>query len=292
MIAAALPALEGWDSFYVIIGSSAAALTGLMFVVIALMPSTRVQRDPAALDAYATPTIVHFCGVLILAAFLTIPRHTLESLRACLLITGGVGVTYAALAIVRSRRQRSYTPQLEDWIWHAILPVVAYLSLFIASLFLLGAPSDTLVFVAASALLLLFIGIHNAWDAAVWMTTAGEANDEQQIRAVIERWQSATKAGDLDTILGLMAGDVVFLTPGNPPMTRDAFITTFRGFAGRVQFEAKQDIKEIRVSGELASCWSYMTITMDGTTRAGNILSVFRKVDGKWVLSRDANFVK
>jgi len=288
-----LPALEGWDSFYVIIGSSAAALTGLMFVVIALMPATNRPRDAAALDAYATPTIVHFCGVLIVAAFATIPRHTLESLRACLTITGGFGIVYALLAIARSLRQRSYTPQLEDWIWHAILPVVAYLSLFIASLFVLRASEQALTGVAASALLLLFIGIHNAWDAAVWMTTAeGETADERAIRELMERWIHATKDGDLGTVLSLMADDVVFFTPGQPPMNKEGFAAGFRSFAGKVKFEAKQDVKELHVSGDLAYAWSAMSVTLDGKTRSGNILSVFRRVgDRKWVLSRDANFV-
>ena len=288
-----LPALEGWDSFYVIIGSSAAALTGLMFVVIALMPSTNRPRDSAALDAYATPTIVHFCGVLLVAAFATIPRHTLESLRACLVFTGGFGIVYALLAIARSLRQRSYTPQLEDWIWHAILPVLAYVALFIASLFVLRASDEALTGVAASTLMLLFIGIHNAWDAAVWMTTAGsETQDEQAIRDLMDQWIHATGHGDLATVLSFMADDVVFLTPGQPPMNKDAFAAGFKSFAGKAKFEAKQDIKELYVSGDLAYAWSTMSITMDGKRRSGNILSVFRKVgDKKWVLLRDANFV-
>src|SRR5436190_6432440 len=284
-----LPALEGWDSFYVIIGSSAAALTGLMFVVIALMPATNRPRDAAALDAYATPTIVHFCGVLIVSAFATIPRHTLDSLRACLVITGGVGIVYALVAIARSLRQRSYTPQLEDWIWHAILPVLAYVSLFISSLFVLRASEEALTGVAASALMLLFIGIHNAWDAAVWMTTAGgETEDERVIRNLMDQWIHATEHGDLATVLRFMADDVVFLTPGNPPMNKDGFAAAFK----KVKFEAKQDVKELHVSGDLAYAWSTMSVTMDGKSRSGNILSVFRKVgDRKWVLSRDANFV-
>jgi uncharacterized protein (TIGR02246 family) len=288
-----LPALEGWDSFYVIIGSSAAALTGLMFVVIALLPVTSRPRDPTALDAFATPTIVHFCAVLLIGALVEIPRHSLQSLRACLVVSGAIGLGYALLVVRRTMRQTSYSPELEDWIWHCTLPVIAYLSLFSASLFVVIAPEKALVAVGASALMLLFIGIHNAWDAAVWMTTAEQTmqEDEKKIRELMDQWLRSTKEGDLQTILTLMADDVVFLTPGHPPMNKDGFVETFKSFAGKVKFDAKQDIKELRVSSDQAYCWSTMTLTMDGKTRAGNILSVFRKLAGKWVLSRDANFV-
>ena len=288
-----LPALQGWDSFYVIIGSSAAALTGLMFVVIALLPATSRPRDANALDAFATPTIVHFCAVLLIGALIEIPRHSLVSLGACLVIAGAVGLTYAILVVRRTVRQQSYSPELEDWIWHCILPVIAYLSLFIASLFIVKAADRALVAVGASALLLLFVGIHNAWDAAVWMTTAEQTmqEDEKKIRELIDQWLRSTKEGDLQTILTLMADDVLFLTPGNPPMNKTVFAETFKSFAGKVKLDAKQEIKELRVSSALAYCWSHMTLTMEGKTRTGHILSVFRKHAGKWVLSRDANFV-
>ena len=285
--------LEGWANFYVIIGSSAAALTGLMFVVIALMPEARVSSDPAALDAFASPNIVHFSAVLLISAFITIPRHSLQSLRACLLIAGIVGLGYAILVVVRTIRQRSYSPVLEDWIFHAILPVVAYSSLFIASIFIVRAADNALVGIATSALLLLFIGIHNAWDAALWMSTAGRTmqDDERSIRELMQRWLEATKAGDLQTVLSLMTDDVIFLTATQPPMNKEKFAAGFKSFAGKVKFEAKQDVKVIHVAGDLAYTFSSMSIAMDGKTRSGNILSIFRRVAGKWLLSRDANFV-
>ena len=118
------------------------------------------------------------------------------------------------------------------------------------------------------------------------------SDDEKKIRELMARWMTATNAGDLETVLTLMADDVVFLTPGQSPMNKDAFATSFKSFAGKVKFEATQQIRELYVSGDLAYCWSHLTLTMDGKARAGNILSIFRKVSGgRWVLSRDANFV-
>ena len=173
MVEPALPALAGWESFYVIVGSSAAALTGLMFVVIALGAEARALGDATALDAYATPTILHFCAVLLLAAFVTMPRQTAASLRACVLACAVTGLAYAVRAVLQARRQQHYKPVLSDWIWHGVLPVAAYAGMLAGGIVLRRSPGAALYVVAATALLLLYIGIHNAWDAAVWMAGEG-----------------------------------------------------------------------------------------------------------------------
>lgn len=123
-------------------------------------------------------------------------------------------------------------------------------------------------------------------------------SDEQQIRRLIDRWRIATAANDLQTILGLMTDDALFLTPGKPPMTKAAFATTFKGFSGRIRMEATQDIKEIGVSGDLAYCWSHIALvvtaidTGEKNRRSGDVLTVFRKSpNGTWLLHRDANLL-
>jgi len=164
-----LPPLTEWETFYVIIGSSAAALTGLQFVVIALGAEAKVLGGDAELRAFATPTVVHFCVVLLLGAILSTPGHTPASLSLCLGGCGFAGLGYAGWVVVQARRQTGYAPVLSDWVWHAVLPVVAYACLFAAGVSLRWHPAPALYVVGATALLLLYIGIHNAWDAAVWM---------------------------------------------------------------------------------------------------------------------------
>jgi hypothetical protein len=166
-----LPALHQWEGFYVIVGSSAAALTGLMFVVVALSAEARAADVTArALRAFATPTIVHFCAVLLLAAFSTTPGQTVASLRFCLLAAGVGGLGYAIFVAGQARRQQSYAPVAEDWIWHVLFPFLAYAGLVVAALLLERSAQAALYVTAGTALLLLFDGIHNAWDSAVWMT--------------------------------------------------------------------------------------------------------------------------
>lgn len=171
MSAPTLPPLAEWESFYVIVGSSAAALTGLMFVVIALGAQPKTEDNSAGLRAFATPTIVHFGAVLLLAAFLTTPQQTITSLGICLLGCAVGGLTYASWVIAQTRQQKAYVPVLSDWVWHAGLPLIAYACLLVAGVLLWRFPQTALYVVGATALLLLYIGIHNAWDSAVWMTT-------------------------------------------------------------------------------------------------------------------------
>jgi hypothetical protein len=157
-----------WESFYVIIGSSAAALTGLQFVVIALTADLR-RSSTHEIDAFATPTIIHFGVVLLLSGILTAPWHGLSAPAVLMAGLGFTGLVYSILVVRRTRRQTSYRLVLEDWLFHIVLLGVAYAILASAALTLRASPHGALFVVASAALLLLFIGIHNAWDTATFL---------------------------------------------------------------------------------------------------------------------------
>jgi hypothetical protein len=165
-----IAALEAWDSFYVIVGSSAAALTGLQFVVISIISE---QADDAAsrdsVGAFGTPTVVHFCAALLLSAVLSAPWHSVSAAIAAIGLCGVAGVVYTAAVVRAARLQRGYKPVMEDWIWHAVLPLAAYVTLLAAVVVSRGNPQVALFLVAGSTILLLFIGIHNAWDTVTYM---------------------------------------------------------------------------------------------------------------------------
>lgn len=166
--AARLP-LAAWESFYVIVGSSGAALTGLQFVVIALVAESRKRSTLKEIDAFGTPTIVHFCAVLLVAAILSAPWRGLLTVSIALALCGLAGVFYGLIVLKRTRRQSGYSPEFADWLWHVVLPLSAYALLLIASIFLRSYPRRVLFLVGATALLLLFIGIHNAWDTVTYI---------------------------------------------------------------------------------------------------------------------------
>lgn len=161
--------LGGWENFYVIVGTTAGGLTGLTFVVIALIRDAR-KVTPTALGAFVTPTIVHFAGVLALAAFLSMPHQNSLSLSIGFGVAGLAGLIYCGFIGAGIRRQAvSYTPVLEDWMFNVIVPVLVYAVLLTAAVTIRMWPAATLFAVASAALVTLFVGIHNAWDIAVFM---------------------------------------------------------------------------------------------------------------------------
>ena len=122
-------------------------------------------------------------------------------------------------------------------------------------------------------------------------------SDEQAIRDLISTWLAASKSGDNEKVLSLMAEDVVFLQPGQPPMRgRSGFAAAQKGHAD-VDIDANADIQEIRVLGDWAYCWNYLTVVVTprktgaAVERAGNVLSILQKQRGQWVVVRDANML-
>ncbi len=163
----------GWGTFYQIVGSSAGALTGLQFVVVALSAQARTLRNAeASLHAFGTPTVVHFAAVLLAAATMTAPWRSASTFGVALALCGAAGIGYTAVVVRRAWRQHTYAPVLEDWLWHAVFPAAAYLTELVAAVALLDHPSGAPIWLAGAALLLLFTGIHNAWDAAAYIALA------------------------------------------------------------------------------------------------------------------------
>jgi hypothetical protein len=170
--------LEGWDNFYVILGSAAAALLGITFVVIALISERRAS--PAGMAGYITPTIVHFGTVLGLSCFVSVPHQNVVG------VSVGVGSTATGLLIytgaIASNMRRfaqDYVPVLEDWIWHVILPALVYCVLLAMAFLQWREPRESMYGIAAALLLLLFVGIHNSWDVAVSITVQNKKDEEK-----------------------------------------------------------------------------------------------------------------
>jgi hypothetical protein len=182
MVEASNP-LSAWESFYVIVGSSGAALTGLQFVAIALITELRSRRSTVQFETFATPTVVHFCAALLIAAILSAPWEELSSAAIPVAITGAGGLVYSALVMRRVRRQTIYAMVFEDWLFHTALPLLAYAMVLSAALTLGSHTADALFGVASASLLLLFIGIHNAWDSVTYIAAQGKELDVQTTNA-------------------------------------------------------------------------------------------------------------
>ena len=178
-----MTALAGWNNFYVIVGSSAGALIGLQFVVMTLIAGRPTDRGEAqASDAFSTPSVVHFGVVLLLSAVISAPW---DGIGAVAVLCGGVGlcgIVYSVIVARRMRAQTAYKPVFEDWLFHVLLPLAAYAGLAGSAFAARAFARMALFIVGAAALMLLFTGIHNAWDTVthlVFVQTRGEQEDER-----------------------------------------------------------------------------------------------------------------
>jgi hypothetical protein len=181
MTAASSP-IAAWSSYYVIIGSSAGALTGLMFVVVTLMAELETRSERPTFAAFATPTIVHFCVALVISAAMSAPWPALSAIALFLGACGALGSLYCVVVGRRMFRQTQYTPVFEDWLWHVVLPHIAYIAIIAAGLGLSRAQTVSLFSLAAGTLVLVLVGIHNAWDTVTYLafdyrTAHGKADE-------------------------------------------------------------------------------------------------------------------
>lgn len=124
-------------------------------------------------------------------------------------------------------------------------------------------------------------------------------DDHAQIRALVRAWLEATKAGDSEAVLKLMTDDAIFLVPGCAPMDKTVFAAMSRVpvGGGAPKFEGRSEIQEVEVSGDLAFIRTHLdiSVTPPGALvpieRTGHTLSVCRRVNGRWLLARDANLL-
>jgi hypothetical protein len=160
--------LNGWENFYVIVGSSAGALIGLQFVVLTLIAGRPIARGEAqAGAAFSTPSVVHFGVVLLLSAVVSAPWDGIGTVALVWGLVGLSGIVYSVVVARRMRAQTAYQPVFEDWLFHSLFPFAAYAMLAGSSFAARSHARTALFIVGAAALLLLFIGIHNAWDTVM-----------------------------------------------------------------------------------------------------------------------------
>ena len=169
--------LHAWSTFYETVGSSSAALTGLVFIVITLVSgSERRRRNPDGIATFTTPTVLHFCMALYIALVVIAPWHSLTFVAVLVGLAGLYGIVHIVRVFARARVFTEYVPDIDDWIWYTILPFIAYCAILGSAITLLLAPRTALFVLAVAAGLLIFIGIRNAWDVVTYIAV-NDASD-------------------------------------------------------------------------------------------------------------------
>ncbi len=189
--------LAAWENFYIIVGSSAGALTGLLFVVITLNAGRRQQGTTWGVSTFTTPTVVHMGAVLFIAALLSAPWATLTPPALLLGLAGLGGIAYITIVLRRMQRRVGYQPVAEDWLGFVIGPYVAYAVLLVAALLLPGSPEGPLFAIGGAMLLLVVVGLHNAWDLATFISLNNPSQDQQDQQTLDDKDDASGEKQDI-----------------------------------------------------------------------------------------------
>jgi len=159
-----------WSTFYALTGASAATLTGLMFVVVTLVGRRR-RRSQATTDGvstFSTPTVVHFGSALLVSIIMCAPWPSIAGAATLISIFGLGGLAHMLWVLNHAKRLTEYEPDVEDWAWYTIVPIVAYATVFAGGIAVFASSTGMFV-VAAAVALLIFMGIRNSWDVVTYI---------------------------------------------------------------------------------------------------------------------------
>ena len=161
--------LHAWHDFYLLVGAASATLVGLMFIAASIGAQVFREENRAAMEAFISPTVVHFSTTLFVSILATIPVHEGLPLTALLVLIGIAGFAFSARVWVQLLIRRSFKVDVVDRMFYALIPCVGHLLVPIAGVMLSTQPAWGLDCLAAAALILLFAGIRNAWDMTIWI---------------------------------------------------------------------------------------------------------------------------
>jgi hypothetical protein len=161
---------HGWDSFYLLIGTAAAALIGLLFVVATLTAGHDATAVSRGTHLYNTPTVFNLAAVLVISALALAPDVPAHVVGLLLALSAAVGFIYSTIIIVEFRRGKTPAPPHWSDIWcYAVAPAALYLALGVIAALIWRRQAWVPYGVAATSVALLLVAIRNAWDLVTWL---------------------------------------------------------------------------------------------------------------------------
>jgi hypothetical protein len=164
-----LPKLEPWHDFYLVVGTGAAALTGLLFVIVSLGPHVVANNTRTGVRAFISPIAAHFTTVVVASSVMLVPEIPFQVLGAMLGVAGLGGLIYTAWTRAHQRWRAGELPVL-DWIWFVGLPYLCFAAMFASGAAIAMREALGLHGIAATLLFMIVVGIRNAWDIVLWVT--------------------------------------------------------------------------------------------------------------------------
>jgi hypothetical protein len=165
---------EHWDSFYLLIGGAAGALTGLLFIVATLTRDLDADSALKGASIYMTPVVFHLAVVLAISALATAPGVTSHTAGGLIGLCGIVGLAVSARVIFHLKTGRSFqTAHWSDLWFYGVAAFAADLALTTAAGAVWAAPACAPYALAGALMALLLIAIRNAWDLVTWISAKG-----------------------------------------------------------------------------------------------------------------------
>jgi hypothetical protein len=162
--------LAQWHDFYTLIGAASATLVGLIFVAASIGAEVFTLAHQAGVRSFLSPTVVHFTAILVVCLLASMPTQTWAVLGALQTCVGAIGLVYSGW-VWRRMMKHGIAASIDtiDRLWYALLPIPAYLLVIVAGVSLCKQSWFSLDVLASALILLLLIGIRNAWDMTVWI---------------------------------------------------------------------------------------------------------------------------
>jgi hypothetical protein len=171
---------DGWENYYLMVGSSAGALIGLMFVVVTLTAGRDRAETERGKHLYTSPIVWHLGVILTLSGAAAIPAMTP---RFFAVAAGGLGIIGLGIgvrsAIGIARNPGAPDTAVFDTFWYGIAPAITYVGLAGAAL---GTFCDWrwgTTAIAADLMALLLVSIHAEWDLVTYLAPIAGRSDEK-----------------------------------------------------------------------------------------------------------------
>jgi hypothetical protein len=160
-----------WQNFYILVGTAAATLIGLMFVAITFGSSMMGKvENREGTRAFLDPTLTHFVQVLVTSCFMLVPWMGATVLGALLAVIAAFRIVSLTRIYrhMRAAHRKHGDLELSDWMQGIVVPLAMHLTLGVSAAMSI-AGRNVLSLVAIVTIVILLNGIYGAWELVVWI---------------------------------------------------------------------------------------------------------------------------
>ena len=161
--------LHGWDNFFIMAGTAAATLVGLLFVAVTVGTGLSTSSIVHGSRGFLTPTLVHLGSVLFQTLAVLAPWPSAWPIGIILGLGGLMGLTYQINVVVARHKVGMVLPHWRDWLPYVGVPALGSATLIVGAVGLIAEKSFAPYAIAGAMVLLLLAGIYGAWDLTLWM---------------------------------------------------------------------------------------------------------------------------